>query len=158
MSIVVQRLRAEVASDLAAFGDLVGQMKGLRLDPAGPTGDLAEAALALHHAYTAAEAMFERIARTLEGSLPEGADWHQALLDGMALDIQGVRPAVISRDTVDLLRELLGFRHFLRHGYRTKLDAVRLAALRATAALVQVRLDAELKAFDRYLARVAATE
>ena len=57
-----------------------------------------------------------RVARQIEGSLPEGPDWHQALLHSAGLDLPGMRPAIFSRATVDALRHLLGFRHFLRHG------------------------------------------
>ena len=35
-----------------------------------------------------------RVARHPEGDVPEGGDWHQALLRSMSLDIKGVRPAL----------------------------------------------------------------
>jgi hypothetical protein len=44
-------------------------------------------------------------ARTLEESLPKGADTHQAthqaLLRDMTLELPGIRPAVLSESTVD---------------------------------------------------------
>lgn len=158
MNATIARLRAEIASDLTAFAELVASTAALGLDAKSSQGDLAAAALALHHAYTAVEALLERISRTLEGTLPLGADWHQALLEGAVLEIQNVRPAVISRPTADLLRHLLGFRHFVRHGYRTKLEGGRLAELRTFAQRALPLLQQELAAFDGFLRRVGDSD
>lgn len=57
--------------------------------------DLAYVAWCLHHAYTALEAIFERVARALEGGLPDAADWNRQLLDGAFREIEGIRPAIL---------------------------------------------------------------
>jgi len=111
----MQRLRAEIASDLQIFAGRVEVLTSLpRLSDAGrPT--LAEAAVALHHAYGAIESALSRIARAIDDGLPEGSEWHQALLHTMSLAIDQVRPAVLGVETRTLLQRLLGFRHFFRH-------------------------------------------
>jgi hypothetical protein len=113
----MQRLRAEIASDLQIFASRVEVLTSLPcLSDAGrPT--LAEAAVALHHAYGAIESALSRIARAIDDGLPEGSDWHQALLHTMSLAIDKVRPAVLGVKTRTLLQRLLGFRHFFRHAY-----------------------------------------
>jgi len=85
MSPSMQRLRAEIASDLQIFASRVEVLTSLPcLSDAGrPT--LAEAAVALHHAYGAIESALSRIARAIDDGLPEGSDWHQALLHTMSL-------------------------------------------------------------------------
>lgn len=40
----------------------------------------------------------------------------------MALNIEGIRPSVISKKTSSLLNELSGFRHFFRHAYDVDID------------------------------------
>ena len=148
----LQRLRAEIKSDRQSFADHVHRLKNLSLDGAHlDPGDLAQAAVALHHAYSAVEAIMERITRTLEGELPQGADWHQALLHDMCLDIEGVRLAVFSVDAVDDLRHLLGFRHFFRHAYAVVLDGARLSELRRMASKLVPILNSQLDEFDRFL-------
>lgn len=72
----------------------------------------------------------ERIARIIDGDLPMGPNRHQALLHTMGLKIDSVRPAVLSRESIAGLRQLLSFRHFFRHAYAFDLDPARLADLR----------------------------
>jgi hypothetical protein len=127
----LQRLRAEIRFDREAFEQRVDELDSIPLGDETTPADTAQAAVALHHAYCAIESILVRVARQLEGSIPEGPDWHQALLHAAGLALPGVRPALLSRGTVDALRRLLGFRHFFRHGYAVALDPAQLAALRA---------------------------
>lgn len=146
--------RAEVRSDRAAFEARVTELRDLDLTAASSEADLARAALALHHAYSAVEGMLDRVSRTIEGSLPEGPDWHQALLDTMALEIDEVRPRVLGDESVRLLHRLLGFRHFLRHAYAVPLDPEQLIRLRGDALSLAPRLAVDLDAFDAFLKRL----
>jgi hypothetical protein len=118
----IQRLRAEIRSDRSAWSGRVDELRRLDMTHAEP-GTLAQAAVALHHGYGALESAFERVARALEGSLPKGRDWQVASLDSMALEIEGVRPPVLSHESLRHLRSLLAFRHFfspcLRGGARS---------------------------------------
>jgi hypothetical protein len=147
----LQRLRAEVASDLATFKTRVGELSRLPSLAQAARGTLAEAAVALHHAYGAAESAFSRIARVVDDGVPEGADWHQALLNVMALRIEQVRPAIISPESRDLLQRLLGFRHFFRHAYAVDLDGDRLELLRREAVSLVPLLEADFARFDEFL-------
>lgn len=152
----IQRLRAEVKSDREAFEARVSELSGLDLGAAaGSEAELARAALALHHAYSAVEALLDRVSRTIEGSLPEGPDWHQALLDSMALEIDGIRPRVLADESLRLLRRLLAFRHFLRHAYAVPLDREQLARLHDDALALAPRLADDLDALDAFLHRLA---
>jgi hypothetical protein len=150
----MQRLRAEIASDLQIFASRVEVLTSLpQLSDAGrPT--LAEAAVALHHAYGAIESALSRIARAVDDGLPEGSDWHQALLHTMSLAIDKVRPAVLRVETRTLLQRLLGFRHFFRHAYAIDLDGTRLDDLRVSARAVLPLLSEDLKRFDEFLSDV----
>jgi hypothetical protein len=151
----IQRLRAEIASDRGAFAGQLEELGRVSLVPDAPPGDLARAAVALHHGYSALESIFVRTARHLEGGAPDGPGWHQALLESMALELEGIRPAVLSVDSVSGLRQLFGFRHFFRHAYSAPLDAARLSHLRDVAFALRARLDAELDALDALLRSVA---
>jgi len=44
-------------------------------------------AIDLHDYYTAAETLFERVARLLDGDVPGGDRWHRDLLQQMATDL-----------------------------------------------------------------------
>jgi hypothetical protein len=151
---VVQRLRAELQSDLAAFSLRVEALRDVRPD-ASDAGACALAAVALHHAYGSMEAALARIMRLLEGEELQGIHWHQALLDSSALDVPGVRPPLLSRESLATLREPLGFRHFFRHAYAVTLDAARLDALGRRLLEGAPSIEADVAAVDRWLAGVA---
>jgi hypothetical protein len=150
----VQRLRAEIASDLSAFQARVAELGGL--EPAGASAaEAAQLAVALHHAYGAVEAALARVSRVIERGLPAGSDWHAALLHVMTLDIPGVRPAVLSRLSATALRKLLAFRHFFRHAYAAEWDLEQLTGLRLTALEAAPGIAADLAAFDDVLGQLA---
>ena len=72
--------------------------------------------------YGVLENYFLRISRFFENDLP-AQRWHQALVDRVALDIGGVRPALLpDRRTREEVRELVRFRHRLRNLYGEDLD------------------------------------
>ena len=78
-------------------------------------------ALNLHGFYSGLERLFELIARRLDDSLPSGEFWHRDLLFQMGQEIQGVRPAVISRQNAGKLDEFRRFRHLVRNVYTINL-------------------------------------
>jgi hypothetical protein len=155
VNLAIQRLRAAIVADRAAFGVRLAELAAL--DLTGPVSPAlaAQAALALHHAYGAVEMALSRLARALEGSLPEGPAWHQELIEEMARPIEGVRPAILAPATLVGLRRLLAFRHFLSHAYAVELDARQITLLCAEAQALAPLLAADLDALDAYLAEVA---
>jgi hypothetical protein len=152
MSPRLQRLRAEIASDLHVFRSKVDELARLPDLACAERGTLAEAAVALHHAYGAIESALARIARAIDDGVPEGPEWHHAILHVMSLAIEGVRPAVLSAPTHKHLQRLLGFRHFFRHAYAIELDGARLHELRNDAVAALTPLTDDLTRFDQFLA------
>jgi len=116
---------------------------------------LALAAVALHGWYTGLETMLERIARQLDGDVPDGARWHRELITQLSVEVPGVRPAVLSTSMVAPLAELLSFRHFFRQAYGVVLDGALLADRLATLTRVAPGLAGSLDGFDAFLAGAA---
>ena len=77
--------------------------------------------------------------------------WHQDLLDKMVLEVPGVRPAVVSRQTYEILRELIRFRHFRRYYYEQAYDWDRLELLRKKLERLFPLLDGDLARFSSFL-------
>ncbi len=109
------RLRAEIQSELESLTRVVGEIMNRR--DAGDETTLYALALLLQNYYTGAEHIFQRVANQLGGSPPSGARWHLELLDDMALELPGVRPAVIGHAAHEPLSRLLRLRHILRNLY-----------------------------------------
>ena len=87
----------------------------------------------LHNLYCAYEYLFKIIAEFFENNLEEGVGYHKELLRRMTISIKGVRPSLISEESLMLLSELRSFRHLFRHAYSygLDLDRVRLVLKKA---------------------------
>ena len=144
-----------MASDLATYSSLVDELAGLPFLDGGPRSTLAQAAVALHHAYGAIESALARIARLLEDSPPEGPDWHQAL-SGLHGPRRRERQACGAfGGCLGGSPQIVGFRHFFRHAYGVDLDGLRLEELRQVAVSSRAVVLSDLKRFDSTLAALA---
>ncbi len=123
------RLAAELADDRAAIGEIGASIAAL-LGPCADARDEWMRALALafqlERWYTAVESTLVRALRTLDGEAPAGPDWHKELLRAAAVPV-GDRPALMARDALPDMQELLKLRHLARHGYDTPPDIERLS-------------------------------
>jgi hypothetical protein len=79
-------------------------------------------AMNLQGFYTGAERIFAAIAKDVDGTKPEGDQWHQNLLTQMSESFGNIRPAVIRSQTFDDLEEFLRFRHVVRNAYSHQMD------------------------------------
>ena len=102
----------------------------------------------LHGFYNGIENIFKRVAIELREDMPEGANWHQTLLEQMAKPGPR-RPEVISSDLLELLKEYLAFRHFFRHAYPFQLAWTSMSHLVKNSSDVFARLEKALDAFER---------
>ncbi len=83
----------------------------------------------MHNLYCAFEDLFKLVAGFWENTLSVDGDFHIQLLKRMQLNIQDIRPALLSEPSYRLLNELRGFRHVFRHAYNYGLDDERINAL-----------------------------
>lgn len=137
------RLGAELRSEFAELDRVHGEVQALHT-ARDSTATYALALLLMNY-YTGAERLFRRIASQLGGLPPGGDRWHAQLLEDMMLELPGLRPPVLSRDTVEALARLLRLRHVLRNLYawtvrRDELD-VHTRELTATHAALTRELD-----------------
>jgi predicted nucleotidyltransferase len=148
----LRALKELVEDELAALGYIVQAVQE-SLGPLEETpSQFALNALAsyLHQFYTGCERILERIAVTVDGSLPGGAFSHANLLAQMARELPGIRPVVLHEALWLRLQDYLVFRHFFRHAYGYTLEWAKLrplvAGMSATLADLQEQLRVLLKA------------
>ena len=153
MSERLTRLAERIRQDVAELGHVVERTRGAwqRTFESGDDYYLDSVALNLHGFYSGLERIFELIASVIDLSLPRGVNWHSLLLDQMAAEVRGVRPAVVSMETVAALEEYRGFRHIVRNVYAFRVDQARVETLVAGLPLTFSRLQAELEAFAGFL-------
>ena len=100
--------------------------------------------------YTCLETIFLRISQYFENDL--AADrWHRDVLDRMTLEIESLRPRVISEAVFEDLLELMRFRHFKRYYFGTAYDWERLDALLIRLRRLHEPLLTQIEAFTRFL-------
>jgi len=80
----------------------------------------------LHNLYCAFEDLFKVVAGFWENDVGTDESFHIHLLKRMQVRIEGIRPALISKESFDNLNELRGFRHVFRHAYSYGLDDQRV--------------------------------
>jgi len=83
----------------------------------------------MHNLYCAFEDLFKLVAGFWENNLSANGEYHIHLLKRMLVEIEGVRPALLSIAGYRYLNELRGFRHVFRHAYSYGLDDERVSAL-----------------------------
>jgi len=76
----------------------------------------------LHNLYCSLEDIFQEVAKTFENKVEDPAKYHRELLKRMYMDVPGIRPKLLSRESYCTLDELRGFRHIFRHAYGYELD------------------------------------
>lgn len=127
------------------------------MQKAEQTGDEAywdSVALSLHGYYAGVERVFEDIARTIDGGIPESPRWHQDLLLQMAAEIAGIRPPVVSSATRRCLDEYQRFRHVVRHVYAFQFRPSRLKELTRELRACYDALHRDLVSFIQFLTQV----
>jgi len=100
----------------------------------------------LHNLYGAYEQLFEVIAHFFENQI-DGKRYHADLLRRMKAEIQGVRPALISENTWQLLLELQSFFHFFRHAYGEELDLEKIDRVVSIAIKLKETFYQEMESF-----------
>ncbi|HDN67439.1 MAG: hypothetical protein DRQ02_02190 [Candidatus Latescibacterota bacterium] len=149
-----RRLKAEIGENLADLKALVQELEGIKdslVRDSVSTYDLRAVGSILHDFYNGVEDLFCRIAQELNGGLPAGKDWHRQLLVDMAVEIEGVRPPVISKLLKRELQRYLGFRHVFRHIYGFSLEKERIRELCDSLPSVLDSLERDLLKFCQYL-------
>ncbi|MGI9114565.1 MAG: hypothetical protein ACR2FX_05940 [Chthoniobacterales bacterium] len=120
-------LLKEMEADVRVVED-ASSKAGERIREETP-GHLEACAYELARLYSAFERSLERICEEFENHFEKRGDYHEKLLQRLALQLDGIRPALLPCDWVDRLRELKGFRHLVRHAYDIRLRRDRLSEL-----------------------------
>lgn len=143
-------LERNIQADLRAIEGLYGELGEPELEESEEQERLIVISYRLHGLYSAFENLFRNISSAFENHLdPSG--WHRQLLQRMRLDLSPVRPAVIDDETYEILGELLGFRHFFRAAYTSKIDAVRLRLVLGKALEFKATYRQQIERFLEFL-------
>lgn len=107
--------------------------------------------------YSNFEDIFLKITKEFENKIEDASRWHSELLYRMTLEIEGIRPAVISRKSMKYLDDLLKFRHVFRYSYAFELDWQKMSITIEKWRLGQNLIYKDIENFVNYLDQVAST-
>lgn len=147
------RVRAEIVNQLGNLSNVAREITKRR--PACDDTTTYAIALLLMNYYTGVEHVLRHIARQFGGLPPAGEHWHQQLLSDAALDIEGVRPPVLSAATAETLGRLLRFRHIVRNLYAWTLRRAEMDALVGEIEACHASVQADLGMFGEFLMSLA---
>lgn len=155
-ALVSGRIRQELRNLERVVNRIEDGMAAARKRPEDQDFYLDSIALNLHDFYAGLERIFHYIASHLEQSVPTDGEWHRELLRQMNVEVPGVRPTVLSVESVWALDEYLRFRHVVRNVYTFNFDPERIERLvgQIRPCFEQVRSD--LLAFASFVERLAA--
>jgi hypothetical protein len=131
-------LLKEIEADCAVIQNAAGKAQ-MRLAES-TDGRLEACAYELARLYNTLEKILERICHGFENHFDKQGDYHERLIQRLALALPGIRPAFIPKDSVRAVRELKGFRHVVRHAYDLEFREERMKELAALAEGLAARL------------------
>jgi len=126
-SILLIRIKKEIEAEIAGINRLLKEYKELPQDESIYL--LRAKGSIFHDFYTASERIFQKIGEELNGGIPKSEQWHKALLFDMTLELDTVRPMVISESTYEEMQVFLRFRHLFRNVYGYELRPEKIAQL-----------------------------
>lgn len=146
-------LASRILSEISSLGVVVARVESAWKAAAAKNDELYfdSVALNIHSFYCGLERLFEKISFAVDGSMPKGVNWHQELLNQMAIEIPNVRPAVISEKTRNQLDTYRGFRHVVRNVYTYHISADKMKPLAKGIRPVFKQIEKELTAFSRFI-------
>jgi predicted nucleotidyltransferase len=100
--------------------------------------------------YSGCERISERVAVTLDGGLPQTADWHRQLLRQLAEPTES-RPALWNGGMVLDLDDYRAFRHINRHRYQLELQRDRIFELAHQVQPVFAQVQVAVTRFNQWL-------
>ncbi|MEM9120046.1 MAG: hypothetical protein AAGD09_19490 [Cyanobacteria bacterium P01_F01_bin.56] len=105
----------------------------------------------LHNLYNAFENVCLNVAKIFENQIDDRGQWHAVLLRRMTLDVEGLRPKLLSSEAYECLDELRRFRHVFRNAYTIELDPQRIAIVIAQARRLQKIYPLDFNEFKTFL-------
>ena len=132
----IEIILARINEELGNISLLMDELKSKRLlgdkDMVSIQGDsffMRSIGSVLHDFYVAVENTLRIICSEIDEKIPEGPQWHVLLLKQATYEINGIRPAVISKRTAQKLDKYRSFRHVFRNVYGFHLDLSRINEL-----------------------------
>ncbi len=146
----VLALRADIIGDLRSIEQIFDRL-GHHQDTVADDEQAIIVGYYLHTLYNAFESIFQQVAEAFENDIADRSQWHALLLKRMALDIEGIRPRLLSDESYKFLNEMRQFRHLFRSMYSSDLDIERVNLVLNRARRLETCYPPDIERFLAYL-------
>ena len=143
-------LKANIDADISEIESLYERLENYA-DAPTTTEQAILAGYYLHNLYNAFENICLNVAKTFENQIDDRSQWHTVLLKRMTLDVEGLRPKLLSTEAYQCLDELRRFRHLFRNAYTIELDPQRIVIVITQAQRLQKIYQSDFKEFKAFL-------
>lgn len=145
-------LKSELIYDSKKLNRLVGKFNKSYEDYLAGLeySKLVESAFYVSQLYSGFEKIFKNVAKVFENNIEQDF-WHKSILERMSLEIQDIRPALISEGSLKGLNELRTFRHFFRHAYDADIDKDKFKIIGKSVSELKEMFEKDLKNFLDFL-------
>ncbi len=150
-------LKEHLEDELAALARTTDTLQVALAQSSTVPEDFATRTLAsyINDFYRRWERMGERVAVTIDGGIPPGVNWHQALLQQVA-DARADRPPLWAGSLLLNLDEYRRFRHVVHHKYGEELRLDYVVRLAQLAPSMQEQVREAIARFSQWLIQKAA--
>jgi uncharacterized protein YutE (UPF0331/DUF86 family) len=145
-------LKAEIAYQVEAIEQVLKKIRSRQQEDLHEERNIESLGYQIHNLYCAFEDLFKSVAKFFENNVDDLPRYHSELLQRMTLNIEGVRPALVTPELRQALDELRAFRHVFRHAYSYELDPEKIRLLLKKVGFIEQTYK---KAIDRFLTLLA---
>ena len=151
----IARLTAEIKAQFRLVERVSDKLSSRVEGGLSTSVQLESVAYQIHNLYCSVEDLLKLVASVFENNIGSSSNWHEVLLLRMSQPIEGVRPALLSEETSDLMRKLKNFRHMFRHAYGADIERDQLQGNLVAA---QKLYDLLAQDIDAFLLQIAPSE
>lgn len=143
----VSSLATELRGQLWLIEKVSDRLQSRIGDGLDTPGQLDSVAYQIHNLYCSVEDLLNIVAKTFENNVGKGREWHRILLLRMSQPVEGIRPAFLSTESWEVLDQLRGFRHVVRHAYGKDIELTQLQVNITAGQKLYELIDKDIHAF-----------
>ena len=140
-------LKAEIEDQMSTIDAIIQKVENRKHEYTERPEFTESLAYQFHNLYCAFEDLLRIVAKFFENSIDDSSRYHIELLRRMRLNIEGVRPPLISSELCAVLDEFRAFRHVFRHAYSYDLDPQKLGLLLEKLELIKKHYPIDIHTF-----------
>ncbi|ODS30540.1 MAG: hypothetical protein SCARUB_04343 [Candidatus Scalindua rubra] len=144
-------LTAEINYQILEIDKIISKIDERKRDFTHESRSLESLAYQFHNLYCAFEDLFKMVAKFFENVIEDERRYHIELLKRMMINIEGVRPPLISKELASSLDDFRAFRHFFRHAYSYEIDNKKIGLLIERFEIIKKRYKEDISNFFKLL-------